>query len=605
MSPRVPLLLVFLLAVPPLLAADADLGVSIHVVGAAFRPLPTRLDIVVTNHGPSAATNVTMTSREAMDFRLDARCQRLSGNPQFRCTVPSLDPGASTTFAAATGIFSSIDPIVIPVEVHASENDPDLRNNSDTVSIDLIDQASVAVTLTPPASLDDDNAGTMRVTIANRSPYDMADAHLQLFTEHVARIVRIDPQMSCTSGSMTDCILPAIPAGTTREIAIDLQFTTETTVGLTAEVRWGTEAFFDSKTVTYYETFDVTHARDDGPGSLRQAILDANAGCGDVERACRIAFTDDAMAIAPVTALPAITARWITIDGRGVVNLDGAIVGAITGAGDGLVISGLRAGISGLAIRNFAGSGILIRPQVPAGSYTIAKCDIEANERGVVSTSGDVHLTDNILSGNRRSGAFLTLYALDASGNQFSNNGGSGIYIAPRSHAYGRAMIANNVIENNAGFGVALALESAVIVTKNRIVHNGIAAIDIGLDGPSLDLAPNLSALPATPVIESVRFDGAATIVEGITRGTEGPSIMYAQPQSVDFYASAEAGDAESFLGTARVGADRRFSFRIERDLRGQWIAGVTLQRTLYFGGEITEDATSELSRAVIVEPSS
>src|SRR6267378_625029 len=90
---------------------------------------------------------------------------------------------------------------------------------------------------------------------------------------------------------------------------------------------------FDSPSPT--NTLTVTNTADSGPGSLRQAILDANALPGGlpVTIAFNIPTTDpnfldddsfltggdaaaDAFFIRPATPLPALTRAFVTIDGR-------------------------------------------------------------------------------------------------------------------------------------------------------------------------------------------------------------------------------------------------------------------------------------------------
>lgn len=106
--------------------------------------------------------------------------------------------------------------------------------------------------------------------------------------------------------------------------------------------------------------FTVTDDGDSGPGTLRQAILDANAASGADVVEFNIGGPDKTIALS--SPLPAITDQ-ITIDGRTqdplathpVVMLDGT--GAGTGA-DGLVVSAGFSTIRSLALGNFSGAGV-------------------------------------------------------------------------------------------------------------------------------------------------------------------------------------------------------------------------------------------------------
>ena len=110
-------------------------------------------------------------------------------------------------------------------------------------------------------------------------------------------------------------------------------------------------------------TFTVTNTNDSGPGSLRQAITDANAA-GDGPHTINFSV---AGTIALASNLPAITVADVTIDG---LSAPGAACGAPTveldGGGDGgrtvgiLVTNTSGPVIKGLVIRNFDGSGIAL-----------------------------------------------------------------------------------------------------------------------------------------------------------------------------------------------------------------------------------------------------
>jgi hypothetical protein len=117
----------------------------------------------------------------------------------------------------------------------------------------------------------------------------------------------------------------------------------------------------------------VTNTNNGGPGSLRQAILDARANAGaDV-----ITFDP---AVFPATinltsVLPTLNSPGDTIDGAGQVNLNGAGIKVDgNGVACNLQCHGIRifAGgitINGLKIQNFRGNGIRVQPdpQNPSG----------------------------------------------------------------------------------------------------------------------------------------------------------------------------------------------------------------------------------------------
>src|SRR5262249_52385995 len=119
-------------------------------------------------------------------------------------------------------------------------------------------------------------------------------------------------------------------------------------------------SFDDLEERTALSTFTVLNNLDSGPGSLRQALLDANASSGaDV-----IDFNigSGAQTIQPTSPLPAITDA-VLIDGTSqpgyagtpLIELDGSQAG--TGA-IGLIVSASGCAIQGLVINRFDGNAL-------------------------------------------------------------------------------------------------------------------------------------------------------------------------------------------------------------------------------------------------------
>jgi hypothetical protein len=637
-----PRFLLALLLATPLVAQNSDLSISAAPVGAVFHTRPAEVAIVVTNTGADRATNVVVTSTEPMDDRYDPRCRREAGEVQFRCVADALEPGASTTFTARTGFDSSVRPMQFPLSVRGDQHDPNAANNSYLLIVNWLDESSAAVTVSAPPVLDAQKRATVRVTFENRSAYAATDAKLILYINNLARLIAVDPALDCTAGR-TDivCTLPAVAAHATSEVTFDVELLLETRTLFTARVEWGDLSWSADQLVNYYRDFDVTTTADDGLGSLRQAIIEANALCIPVELACRIRFliTEPRplgvwYTIQPLTPLPEVTATSLIVDGRTQTDvfvagpdifLDGSAANA---DGPGLSFFSKRASVYGLAIGNFRGNGITVRGEhrdygeqhFIAGNFlgvdpTGARATPNGG-RGVEITSGDAHVENNVLSGNARSGAYLWCRNAQVVGNRIGvaahsdsplGNGASGVFIGPRVVGHGPVGVSANVIANNRDFGVALGVRSHAIVEKNRIFNNALGGIDIGLDGPTIDTAPSF-AVPATPTIVSAYFDGTATIIEGFAR-SGGDMNIISTPHAVELYANTALdrrgfAEGERLLGPAIMEArsDHHFTFRYEGDLRGLWITGITRQFSSFFSGEYTEVATSEFSRPVKVE---
>src|SRR6185295_5639644 len=122
----------------------------------------------------------------------------------------------------------------------------------------------------------------------------------------------------------------------------------------------------DTSTVTVnfiapVASITVTSNADSGPGSLRQAILDANSGfCA---APCLIAFNLSTTQINLLTTLPSITASNVTLDGSTQPGFSGtplvSLNGSALSSGDGLVLTGSGITIRSLSIGNFPGEGIV------------------------------------------------------------------------------------------------------------------------------------------------------------------------------------------------------------------------------------------------------
>jgi uncharacterized repeat protein (TIGR01451 family) len=126
-------------------------------------------------------------------------------------------------------------------------------------------------------------------------------------------------------------------------------------------------------------TYTVTNTNDSGAGSLRQAILDANANAG----ADSVVFNipgSGVRTIKPTSALPSITGP-VTVDGTTQPGFSGAPVieldGSMAGATRGLKITAGSCTIRGLAINRFGTDGMQI--QTGGGNF------IEGNYIGVTA----------------------------------------------------------------------------------------------------------------------------------------------------------------------------------------------------------------------------
>jgi uncharacterized repeat protein (TIGR01451 family) len=208
-------------------------------------------------------------------------------------------------------------------------------------------------------------------------------------------------------------------------------------------------------------TFTVVNTNNAGAGSLRQAILDANATAG----ANTIAFNLAAgtTSIAPTNPLPLIT-NTVTIDGATqpgwsnapVVEISGAAM--LTNAANGLVISATNCLVRALAINRF---------------------------RGDAYASGDaIQITNGF--GNRVLGCYL---GLARDGVTAAGNAGAGVRIG-HPYYYSGPITSNNIVGDGTlggrnlisgnGVGVYLANSPANFIQGNFIGTDKTGTLAVG-----------------------------------------------------------------------------------------------------------------------------
>ncbi|MEG4348662.1 SdrD B-like domain-containing protein [Microcoleus sp. LAD1_D3] len=235
--------------------------------------------------------------------------------------------------------------------------------------------------------------------------------------------------------------------------------------------------------------FTVTNTADSGPGSLRDAITQANALAG----ADIINFNIPApgvQTIAPLTSLPIIT-EAVTIDGTSqpgfagtpLIQLDGTNAGGTT---NGILITGSGSTIRGLAINRFQGSGIFILGNTATGNSVLGNyigtdpngtADLGNGASGVVvdnaagNTIGGTAAGDrNIISGNNAFGVLIN--AAGATGNRVLGN-------IIGTNAAGTAALPNALTGVQISGGSNNIIGGTTVADRNLISGNGSAGVFI------------------------------------------------------------------------------------------------------------------------------
>ncbi|MFL6283809.1 MAG: Calx-beta domain-containing protein, partial [Pyrinomonadaceae bacterium] len=216
-------------------------------------------------------------------------------------------------------------------------------------------------------------------------------------------------------------------------------------------------------------TFVVSNTNDSGAGSLRQAILDANATPGMQTIVFQI-LGAGVHTISPVSALPDITDR-IVIDGFTQPGSTGAHAVEINGAGAGVVTAGLNvvsggSTIQGLAINNFTGHGIRLGT---AGGNTVRGDLIGTNAAGNTAQANTGHgvFVDNTPN-NTIGGAGA------GDGNIISGSGGQGVRVDGPG-ATGN-QVSGNLIGTDLGGSVAVANANDGVLITGGASNNTVGA---------------------------------------------------------------------------------------------------------------------------------
>jgi titin len=289
-------------------------------------------------------------------------------------------------------------------------------------------------------------------------------------------------------------------------------------------------------------TFTVTTTADSGPGSLRQAILDANSNAGPDEIDFALnpvsdpgcSAVSEVCTIQPTSELPPLTDYGTTIDGYSQAGAEPATASAVAKIRvvlDGSAIitqaSGLAINdsgehlIKGLAIVNFTGNGIYVfGPN--AANITIEGCHIGVDYLGTsaapnglrgiyLNTSANANVIGgmspaerNVISGNISAGVELVsdtneniirgnYIGTDATGLVDMGNGGTGVYMLQGANANligGVSSGAGNVISGNEGDGVTMMHNAT---SNNQVQGNliGLAAdgvTDLGNTGNGVQI---------------------------------------------------------------------------------------------------------------------
>lgn len=291
-------------------------------------------------------------------------------------------------------------------------------------------------------------------------------------------------------------------------------------------------------------TFTVTTTADSGPGSLRQAIADANAASAGNTVAFAIPGSGPHV-IAPASALPAIGPDNTTINGCTQPGADCSALPLtlkVRLEGQGLRLGGFGTTIRGLS---FTGSGtaITMNQIARSGGFTLQEdVTVEHNYIGLAPDGSAAGKTATFQLQPGLRNATNPYHRMRIAGNVIGSNGGAGINAQANAFARGIPVRDMRIIGNiigldptgtqprpNAGDGIVFDISSDLQIVGNRIAansgvgirHRGRTQASPGTD-PSVD--PGL-------LIEDNVIEGNAG--GGIVLEPDGPILA---PPSADPY---------------------------------------------------------------------
>jgi hypothetical protein len=376
--------------------------------------------------------------------------------------------------------------------------------------------------------------------------------------------------------------------------------------------------------------FTVVNRNDSGPGSLRQAVLDANATPGpdtirfDSRVTGTIALTSGALIVTDPLTLEGPGRDLLTLDGSAVptiiqveddlsiahlklanaagdaikqakwewvsqlILVDSIIQGStaaalntpkvidtyiassiITGNGEGVWVDGSYLTISDSTITDNGGTGI----RMFGPGLTIENSTISGNgSDGIVAVGAQPRIRHTTISGNKGDGARLVVYyyhggSLTAEDSVISGNGGDGV---DGRHAY----IARCTIGNNHGSGIA----GYASISDSTIKENGEGGLRGGGNISNCTITNNRSPFDGAGISGDSRIENS-TIIGNISEGSGGGFRAFSSTSVI----------SNSIISGNRAAADPDLSgyFKVEYSLiqdRGQSVINETVSGSNIIG---------------------
>ena len=395
-------------------------------------------------------------------------------------------------FAPPVSYLTSVPPSRVLVSDVSGDSRPDLvisARQQGTIAVllntcSLGTSADLEVSKSGPTTATAGDTITYTVTVTNNGP-DTATG--VVVTDAFAAGMTYVGENSCTpSGSTLTCTTEAITSGGSVSFNVEVRVVgagSKINRAMATAQQSDPNASNNIGTATTAVaaaslTFTANNTNDSGPGSLRQAILDANANAGATNT---INFNLDGtgpFTIAPLSALPPITVP-VVIDGTTQTGYSGAPLIELMGAntsGAGLTIVGGNSIVRGLAINRWSGNGITLA----SNGNRVEANYVGTDPSGMISRpngNAGVQVSFGAWSNNVIGG--LT----PAQRNLISGGGGNGVSL--RQGATNNLVQGNYIGVNaqgtaalgNTGAGVIIGESSNNTVTDNVLSGNGLDGV--------------------------------------------------------------------------------------------------------------------------------
>jgi parallel beta-helix repeat protein len=420
------------------LALTADLALSL---GAHEPRVPAGDDVaftvVIANRGPAAARDV----RLLLHVPHSITSWSAEGCEREQCMLGDMAPGEQRSVSiVAHPAEAKLQSIVLTANVRSATRDPNGRNDFLDIKTDFVRGVDLVSKLTTVSNIDPEGRTRVGLSILNRGNAPAHDAQITIRLPEDTNVTGELPEDCRATANVVTCGL--------AELAPEAETSIAFTADAPARYRGGTEGVVATAfakepdirpsdntaraTWSFPQLFVVTSAADRGPGTLRQAIVDANQRCATE---CRIRFRIESPIVLGEPLPPVI----VNVSIEGPATLDG---GKLL-AGDGLV---LHAGsVSQLLIEDFPGRGIAAEG---ARGLRIAGNTIRGNLNGGIELSDcEVTIQQNVIASNGANGLRADAATRGAiTDNQFVLNDDIAIDAASAA-----LRITNNTLQDNGG----------------------------------------------------------------------------------------------------------------------------------------------------------